>query len=613
MSLKIKHKLMIIIALVLAGFLLLFVSNVLNQNSLSKLVTINMDLKKIETQMLQLRRAEKDFLLRKDIKYLDSFNETIGTIKPIVVILLAELSEMDIEHGKIPAIGANIEEYQAKFTQLVNEWVAKGLDKDSGNNGKLRGATHELEKAFESSDNLQAQVYLLTLRRHEKDFMLRYEEKYLGRLEGVVEKLDAILSDSKSKQLLATYLSEFRSFYAISQKLGLDPKSGLRGDMRNTIHLVEDDLKAEIPRIFNEVEAKRSANQTMGIIVTLILSAIVFIAVMWVAKQINEPLQAFSRRITQIRIGNDLSQRADETEDEIGDIAKEFNKFMVHFQHLIKSINKMVDALEESTKMVSNSMAKTSEGLQNQVVESDMVVTAVTEMGMVANEIARNAHETKDKTDKASIKADEGKKKLTSTVEQINNLSSELIVAGDKILTLQEKSVGINSVLDVIKAIAEQTNLLALNAAIEAARAGEQGRGFAVVADEVRTLAVRTQQSTAEITTIINELQSTTSDIVVKVNHCKEQGITSVSQAKETEDVLNEIMADVSSIAEMTVQVATSVEEQSAVVGEVDKNLVRMRDISDQVASDSQDNAKASQQVAGLAQDLHKEANIFKV
>lgn len=604
---------MIIVSLVLVGVLALFLNNSVSQNKLTKLVSINDDLKTIETQMLQLRRAEKDFLLRNDTNYLVKFDETVNTIKPILSNLIYDLSDMGIDQGKVPDIASNIQAYQLKFTELVNQSVIKGLDKDSGNYGKLRRATHELEEVFASADNLQAHVYLLTLRRHEKDFMLRYEEKYLGRLEGVVEQLDAILTDSQSKQLLATYLSEFRSFYAISNKLGLDPKSGIQGDMRSTIHTVEEDLSTEIPRINEQVEATRASNHLIGIVVTLILSLIVFGAVMVVAKQINEPLQAFSKRITAIRVGNDLSQRVKETDDEIGDIAREFNQFMAHFQKLIKSINATVDALEDSTSVVSKSIVKTSEGIQSQALESEMVVSAVTEVGAVAKEIARNAHNTKDKTDKAAVKADEGKRKLTSTVEQINSLSSELIVAGDKILTLQEKSVGINSVLEVIKAIAEQTNLLALNAAIEAARAGEQGRGFAVVADEVRTLAVRTQESTAEITTIIHELQTTTSDIVVKVNHCKEQGITSVSQAKETEDVLSEIMTDVSSIAEMTIQVATAVEQQSTVVTEVDKNLVRMRDISEQVAHDSQDNAKASLDMAKLAQNLREEANIFKV
>ena len=235
-----------------------------------------------------------------------------------------------------------------------------------------------------------------------------------------------------------------------------------------------------------------------------------------------------------------------------------------------------------------------------------MVATAVTEMGIVAGEIADNARLTKERTDEASIKAVEGKDKLDSTVVNINQLSEQLISAGDEIVQLQEKSNGITSVLEVIKGIAEQTNLLALNAAIEAARAGEQGRGFAVVADEVRTLAVRTQDSTAEITAIISELQATTSEIVNTVGMCKEQGLNSVTQAQETEEVLNEIITDVNSIAEMTVLVATAVEQQAIVVKDVDENIIRIRDIGEQVASDSQENSRASDDVAALASELHR-------
>ncbi|WP_412973209.1 methyl-accepting chemotaxis protein [Glaciecola sp. MF2-115] len=613
MSLRIQQKLRIIGALVLVGFVGFYVQSTVNQSSLSKMVSINSELQKIESLMLQLRRNEKDFLMRLDPKYLTSFNTTVEQINPILNSLELDLAEIGISEGEIPNIGPNIEKYRLKFEALVNESVNKGLDKDSGNYGKLRRATHELEEVLANNNNLQAQVYLLTLRRHEKDFMLRNDEKYVGRLKDVSAQLDKLLSDTNSKRLLATYVSEFESFLNISKNIGLDSKSGLRGEMRSIIHTVEKDLNTEIPRISEEVEAKRSFNHIVSVIGTLGLSIIIFGAVMVVAKQILDPLRSFSRRISAIRQSNDLSQRVEESDDEIGDIAKEFNIFMSHFQNLIKSINKTVGALEESTSIVSNSVLKTSESLQLQAKESDMVVSAVSEMGMTAKEIARNAQSTQERTDKASLKADEGKHKLTITLAQIEDLSSELIEAGDNIVQLKDKSDGINSVLEVIKAIAEQTNLLALNAAIEAARAGEQGRGFAVVADEVRTLAVRTQESTAEITNIISELQTTTSDIVIKVNHCKDQGISSLSQARETEDVLNEIMTDVAGIAQMTIQVASAVEEQSAVVTEVDKNLVSMRTISDQVAADSQDNAKASQQVEELAKTLHKEASIFKI
>ena len=334
---------------------------------------------------------------------------------------------------------------------------------------------------------------------------------------------------------------------------------------------------------------------------------------MIVAQQIIAPLNSFSKRISEIRKGNDLTQRTEERHDEIGTISKEFNIFMAHFQTLIVSINQTVDALSVSSSVVSKSVAKTTEGIVNQSHESDMVATAVTEMGIVAGEIANNARLTKEKTDEASVKALEGKEKLDGTVVNINELSAQLINAGEEIVQLQEKSNGITSVLEVIKGIADQTNLLALNAAIEAARAGEQGRGFAVVADEVRTLAIRTQDSTAEITNIINELQVTTSEIVNTVGICKAQGLNSVTQAQETEEVLNEIITDVNAIAEMTVLVATAVEQQSIVVKEVDENIIRIRDIGEQVASDSQENSIASDDVAALASELHQEASIFKI
>jgi methyl-accepting chemotaxis protein len=185
-----------------------------------------------------------------------------------------------------------------------------------------------------------------------------------------------------------------------SKKIGLDFTSGIQGDLRTVIHIVEEDLTTEIQRINQHVEDKRSSNQLISILVTIGLSALVFIAVMVVAKQIIVPLQNFSRRITDIRIANDLSQRAEETDDEIGAISKEFKVFMAHFQNLIKSINKTVEALETSTSIVSNSVAKTTKGLLNQTIESNMVVTAVTEMSMAANEIALNAHNTKDKRQK---------------------------------------------------------------------------------------------------------------------------------------------------------------------------------------------------------------------
>lgn len=613
MKLTIKQKLYVIVSLVILGLLGLYLENAANQTKVTNLVEIKSELKDLQIAMLQLRRSEKDFLLRKNVKYQQTFSNTFKHALQLINGLEQRLVTTDFTGTKLLVIKNGLQNYQQIFEQLIAASTAQGLDRSSGFYGKLRNATHSLEENITAVNDYESHTYLLTLRRHEKDFILRNEEKYLGRLLDTADKLKILLSTSDSQNLLSTYISEFKKYFEISNTIGLDENSGIRGSMRAAVNNVESELKQEITRLNSYISENIEQSHSQHLAVTLIVSLLIAVAVMIVAQQIIAPLNSFSKRISEIRKGNDLTQRTEERHDEIGTISKEFNIFMAHFQTLIVSINQTVDALSVSSSVVSKSVAKTTEGIVNQSHESDMVATAVTEMGIVAGEIANNARLTKEKTDEASVKALEGKEKLDGTVVNINELSAQLINAGEEIVQLQEKSNGITSVLEVIKGIADQTNLLALNAAIEAARAGEQGRGFAVVADEVRTLAIRTQDSTAEITNIINELQVTTSEIVNTVGICKAQGLNSVTQAQETEEVLNEIITDVNAIAEMTVLVATAVEQQSIVVKEVDENIIRIRDIGEQVASDSQENSIASDDVAALASELHQEASIFKI
>lgn len=613
MKLTIKNKLILIGGVVVIGLSLLFAISMANSSKIVKLHNIQSQLKDIQSSILQLRRNEKDFLLRKDMKYQEKFNKNSEKLLAVVAELKSNLSVSDIPFGNITNVETNLKEYQASYNKLVNAWVNKGLNKTSGHYGKLRIATHNIEESITSAKDLSSQVLLLTLRRHEKDFMLRNEEKYISKLKKTAALLEQQLSSAQTQQQLKAYLNEIDNFFIISQEIGLTSKLGVQGEMRGVIHKAEADLKLEIKRIAQYIEENIASASVQYSMVTLIFSLFIVGSITFIAKQIITPLNNFSSRIISIRSANDLSQRITESNDEIGLAAKEFNGFMIHFQNLVTNINDIVLSLRESTEIVSNSVLKTTDGLKNQSIEGDLVTTAIKEMGASANEIADNARNTKHKTDQAVSNANIGQNRLDSTISNINQLSEELINAGERVSFLQEKSTGITSVLEVIKGIADQTNLLALNAAIEAARAGEQGRGFAVVADEVRTLAVRTQDSTSEISNIINELQSTTVDIVNTVNQCKEQGLESVSQAKETESVLHNIIADVNDIANMTMEVATSVEEQSSVVQEVDRNIFRIRDIGEQVSNDAQDNTNASEQVSQLAQTLHQEAKMFTV
>lgn len=612
MKLTIQQKLMAMGAAVITALAIILIQSIVTSSQLSHLQLMHSDIKALQISMLQLRRNEKDFLMRLDLKYRDSFLQNSSKATQTVSLVIDELNVEDVSSARMQGIKADLSEYQSIFETLVEKWQAKGLDKDSGHYGLLRAATHNMEEEIERLGDLDAQVKLLTLRRHEKDFILRLDEKYVDRHQSMAQQLASQVSGQAARYLQA-YTKEFADFVAITKDIGLDSKSGVMGEMRATVHKVEEALEQESAQLGLYIEDRHASTTTLNIIIMVLISLILVAILGLIAYQVIMPLKSISEEITSIRESNDLSRRVHESDDEIGGVAKNFNIFMEHFQNLIRNINEAVYSLKLATETVSSSVSKTSDGLVIQSQESDMVATAVTELGASASEIAQNAQSTSERTEQATGNAQSGNEKLNQTISNVQGLSEQLVDAGTVMQQLEEKSNGITSVLDVIRGIAEQTNLLALNAAIEAARAGEQGRGFAVVADEVRTLAVRTQESTSEITAIIEELQSSTSSIAKTVEVCKESGVESAQMATEAGSVLNLIVDDMNAIASMTAEIASAVTEQSTVVQDVDQNVVRIRDVGEQVALDSQENAKASEQVAQLAQVLHEEAKIFKV
>ncbi|MFC3094468.1 methyl-accepting chemotaxis protein [Alteromonas sediminis] len=612
MQLTIQQKLIAMGAAVVIALAIILIQSLVTSSQLSNLQSLHADIKELQITMLQLRRNEKDFLMRQDAKYLETFSQNSDNAQRLSARVIEELKTEGESTSRMQGIRADLVEYLSIFQKLVERSKTRGLDKDSGHYGLLRTATHNMEAEIEKLGDLDSHVKVLTLRRHEKDFILRMDEKYVGRHQQVAQQLAQQISGLPA-QYLQTYVKEFADFVAIEKEIGLDSKSGIRGEMRATVHKVEEALEQESTQLNAYIEDKYASTATLSTIIMIVISLILVAILAAIAYQVIMPLKSISQEITNIRKSNDLSRRVRESNDEIGTVAKNFNIFMEHFQNLIRNINEAVYSLKLATETVSSSVSKTSDGLLIQSQESDMVATAVTELGASASEIAQNAQSTSDRTEQATNNAKNGNNKLNQTISNVQGLSEQLVEAGTVMQQLEEKSNGITSVLDVIRGIAEQTNLLALNAAIEAARAGEQGRGFAVVADEVRTLAVRTQESTSEITAIIEELQASTSSIAKTVEVCKESGVESANMATEAGTVLNLIVDDMNAIAMMTAEIASAVTEQSTVVQDVDQNIVRIRDVGEQVAADSQENAKASQQVAELAQVLHEEAKVFKV
>jgi methyl-accepting chemotaxis protein len=356
---------------------------------------------------------------------------------------------------------------------------------------------------------------------------------------------------------------------------------------------------------------------TIGLVFALLVIGVLvgLAGAFFISRAIVGPLVKTQAAMSDIASGNgDLTQRIKVSgTDEIAQLANAFNLFAEKIQNIIKEVSSITDNVANASERMTVVTDETRKGADRQQQETDEVAIAVNEMAAAGQEVARNASSAADAAHNADVAADNGRQVVGHTIEAIDSLAREVSDAGVVIDRVEKDSESIGGVLDVIKGIAEQTNLLALNAAIEAARAGEQGRGFAVVADEVRTLASRTQQSTAEIQTMIERLQSGTRDAVSVMEQSRQMAEATVGQAAKAGTSLEEINAAVTTIKDLNSQIACSAEEQSSVAEEINEKVVRISDITDQTAAGSQQSASASNELNQLAETLKVLVGQFKV
>ncbi|KRW61779.1 chemotaxis protein [Aeromonas allosaccharophila] len=399
-----------------------------------------------------------------------------------------------------------------------------------------------------------------------------------------------------------------QSFVPVSMR-GTDRKWGIYIELPRAVVLasaqqLQDDLASE---------ANRSVVSQLSIGVLISLVALSFI--WWMARQIVAPIRAVVARLKDIASGEgDLTQRIEiQRQDEIGELAKWFNSFLNKLQSTISQVIDTVAGTRNSAERAAQVAERTSSGMQAQYQEIDLVATAFEELSATAMQVSGNASSAVAAANTTDAAAQEGKYVVADTQEAMRKLMTIINDAQPVVERLSANSGNINDILTVIQGIAEQTNLLALNAAIEAARAGEQGRGFAVVADEVRNLAGRTQNAIVEIQTLISQLQSGTGAVVKAIRDGHGQADETLAKVDLSVQVLEQIIQSVSTIHQMNEQIARAAQEQSRVADEINRNVSNIRDVSHTIRAEAATSAENGRELSALADKQQQLVGQFKV
>ncbi|MBN2975185.1 methyl-accepting chemotaxis protein [Pseudomonas sp. MAFF 301380] len=502
-----------------------------------------------------------------------------------------------------------------------------------GQMAKLRESALIIEKNWMPSiENIHDSAALVATVRLESLRMVSTDESRVrdtsrglitrtgSELQALLDRHEALLSNDEERQLLKTLKSHVATYLAIvGQMTALVDKDQQQDALDLLVSrlapqgtVLSQSLEGLIAFNQNGVEtAADSAAQTyanaqwiVGLIIAVALLATLLLA--WLlTRSITAPIgQALS--VARTIAAGDLSQPIKvQGNDEPAQLLGALASMQAQLQSTIRGISESAQQLASAAEEMSSVMDQSTRGLQAQNDEIEQAATAVNQMSAAVDEVAGNAVSSAEASQASDEDSKHGHYQISETISSIQNLVDEVLGASNKAEGLAVKAQDISKVLEVIRGIAGQTNLLALNAAIEAARAGEAGRGFAVVADEVRSLAQRTQDSTEEIEQMISAIQQGTQDTVDALNSSAEHAGQTLQRANGAGNALEKITAAISQISQRNLVIASAAEQQALVAREVDRSLVNIRDLSTQTAAGATQTCAASQELSRLAVDLN--------
>ncbi|NOI26079.1 methyl-accepting chemotaxis protein [Vibrio mediterranei] len=580
---KIKHQLLLLGSISVLAIASMLMSSSYFAKTTDNLTNALTKLSQLEVTLLNLRRNEKDFLLRKDEKYLAKFRVNAEHFRNQQNELQLTLANAGVSLPN--QLSAELAAYEQAFTKLVNGYVVLGLNLSQG-----------LSKQF-------LEVFHQELERNITRELLQYHDDVMFGNVATVKPTNNPSLNTVGQNVLKQ-----------REVIGFAYDQGLLGLTRSNSHKIEtdfEDFNAQLNRVLDDkIQTIMTAKWTISVLLLVVIAALIT----YIVRAINLNVNRLQSTISDIAEHNDLTQRVSvKGNDEIASIGKAVNSLLDNFASLVGNTQRQSSELRSSSTNMEDELENVIHQFHSQSDHTNSMATAVQQMVTTIDEIAQTTHNAADVVNKAADNSQNSRAFVENTVGNIESLSSVLAESNNEIRSLNEHVGKIGGAVHIIQDIAEQTNLLALNAAIEAARAGEQGRGFAVVADEVRALASRTHQSTEEITNLVSAIQAQMTTVVTDIEQCNAQGAETLSASAKLDSALQQISEDMAEIQTNSDQIAAAIEEQGIVMGQVGESITELNEISNDNMSNARNCLDEVKNVSSQTTKMDSAISIFKI